>query len=327
MIDPTAFQRYRDSAGSTATLPRLALGIVLIVACWVAVTFAALFGGFEAARRSGAGIEGMSMQQFAASASGTLSVFASFAGIWIGVWLAMRLLHRQPVARLFGVSGRLSASGFGKGLAAVLLTSAFSELALYAIAPGIGRAPVPLSTWALALIPVSLLAFVQTGAEELLFRGYLLRGLARRFASPLVWGLLPGLAFTLLHWSGGANVAMTVCLLVSIGCFAALLTLIVYATGNLGAAIGAHFGNNITGFLLISHESNFSAFALFAGTPLKALDWSAGMAAYVTLTGIVSCLLTALLLFHPRSPLKLAPDRAPPSEVPAEAPPVPLQQR
>ncbi|WP_245482785.1 CPBP family intramembrane glutamic endopeptidase [Mesorhizobium sp. M7A.F.Ca.ET.027.03.2.1] len=91
----------------------------------------------------------------------------------------------------------------------------------------------------------------------MLFRGYLLRGLANRFTSPVIWALLPALLFTSLHWSASSSPAINACVLASIAAFALLLTLVVYATGNLGAAFGAHLGNNLTGFLLISHQDSY----------------------------------------------------------------------
>jgi hypothetical protein len=149
------------------------------------------------------------------------------------------------------------------------------------------------------------LAFIQTSSEELLFRGYLLRGLAHRYRSPLVWGLFPALVFTCLHWNIGAPLAMNLCVLASIGAFAALVTVLVYVTGNLGAGMGAHFANNLAGFLLISHESALSSFALYRGKPLETIVWTPGSALLIALIGLVCCALTLLILVHPRSPLRV----------------------
>lgn len=308
MIEREAFQHYRESAGPKTTVPRLLAGILVIVICWLAVTFIVLTAGFYL--YTGFGGYARLMESFITTRPGTLAVFLTFAGIWLGVWIAMRFLHKEKLSVLFGPTSRLSVGAFLKGLAAVLITSLISELALYAIAPQFVRTPIPLGDWIVFVVPVMLFAFVQTSAEELLFRGYLMRGLAHRFRSPLIWAVLPTLAFTLLHWHGGVPTLMTICVLVTIGSFAVLLAFILYRTGNLGGCMGAHFGNNIMGFLLISHESSFSAFSLYDGAPLQALDWTAGTTAAVTAVGIVSCALTAVLLFHSRSPLRLTPDRA-----------------
>jgi membrane protease YdiL (CAAX protease family) len=308
MIDPRAFQLYRDGAGPKTNLPRLLAGVVVIVLCWLATTFGVLTGGFYLYR--GFGGYARLLESFITTRPGTLAVFLTFAGIWLGVWIAMRFIHRQKLSALFGPNGRLSAGGFLKGFSAIAVTSFLSEAALYLIAPQFVRTPIPFAYWLAFIVPVILCAFVQTSAEELLFRGYLMRGLAHRFRSPLIWAVLPTLTFTLLHWHGGSPVLMTVCVLITIGSFAVLLAFIIYATGNLGGSMGAHFGNNIFGFLLISHESSFGAFALYQGTSLQALNWTPAMTVAITLVGIVSCLLSAVLLFHSRSPLRLVPDAA-----------------
>lgn len=250
------------------------------------------------------------MQGFLASPIGILTALTSFAGIWIGLWIAMRWVHGEKLAALLGNSRRISRSGFVKGLVAVLVTSLVSEVLLYLMQPEIARGSIALSSWLLFLIPILALTFLQTSSEEVLFRGYLLRGLAYRFRSPFVWALLPGLLFTSLHWSASSSAAINACVLVSIAAFALLLTLVVYATGNLGAALGAHLGNNLTGFLLISHQESYNSFALFAARPLEGPGWATSDAVLIATIGIACNLLTILLLLHPRSPLSVSAEPA-----------------
>ena len=309
-IDPAAFEAYRRSAGERATLPRLIAGTLIIVIFWALSSLLVIVGGIFLVSRWQGGEAGMpDMASFSATPTGVLTVLASFCGIWIGAWIAMRLLHRERLSALFGNSRRISGSGFCKGAIAVLLTSVVSEVLIYLLHPEIGRGAIGVSAWLAALVPIAALAFVQTSSEELLFRGYLPRGLAKRFRSPLVWALLPLIAFTALHWSPANSLAINICVMVSIGAFAIVLMLLVYATGNLGAAFGAHLANNLFGFLLISHQQSFNAFALFTAPPLEGPGWTPLDAALLSLIGIVSSGLTALLLLHPRSPLKVEADR------------------
>ena len=306
---PTAFERYQPSNGKT-TLWRLILGTVVIVAVWTVSTFAVMrIGwGFVALVPVSLRPNGYGMEPFLASPIGMFTALVTFCGIWAGAWLVMRWIHHEPLSALFGNSHRISRSGFLKGFVAVILTSIFSEVLLYLIDPVIERGSIDFTVWLLALVPVALLGFVQTSSEELLFRGYLPRGLARRFRSPLVWALLPTLVFTALHWSGGSDPAMNAAGLISIGVFAAVLMMLVYSTGNLGAAFGAHLGNNLFGFLLISHQANLSGFALFEARSLEGDGWAGIDAILIAAIGIVSSLLTALLLLHARSPLRVDPD-------------------
>ncbi|MEI5681928.1 MULTISPECIES: CPBP family intramembrane glutamic endopeptidase [unclassified Mesorhizobium] len=315
-LDPTAFEQYRRSANKT-TLPRLLVGTLIITAFWFAVTVGVTL---VAEHYLAAPTEG----SFLETSVGMLAALLTFAGIWLGVWIEMRHTHREPLSALFGYSRRISWPGFWKGLAAVLATSLLSEVLLYALQPEMTRSSLDLSSWLLLLVPAGLLIFVQTSSEEILFRGYLLRGLAHRFRSPLVWALLPGLAFVSLHWSPGTSMMVNAVGLASIGLFTVVLTLLVYKTGNLGAAMGAHLGNNLVAFLLVSHQSSFSALALFNGKPLEGDGWTPTDMVIVGGIGLVASLLTALLLLHPRSPLKVSADSAPLSPMPeaAEASPV-----
>src|SRR5690606_27564118 len=112
-------------------------------------------------------------------------------------------------------------------------------------------------------------------------------------------------AFTALHWSPANSLAINICVMISIGAFAIVLMLLVYATGNLGAAFVAHLANNLFGFLLISHQQRFNAFALFTAPPLEGPAWTPLDAFLLSAIGIVSSGLTALVLLHPRSPPKV----------------------
>lgn len=308
-IDPSAFERYRHSPNVRTTLPRLLLGTGIVVLFWAATTVAVLVGGtyafiaWQATPSSG-------IQGFLASPLGILAALVSFAGIWIGLWVAMRWVHGEKLSALLGNSRRVSWPDFLKGLIAVLITSFISEVLLYLLQPQITRGPIGLSSWLLFAIPIAALTLLQTSSEEVLFRGYLLRDLANRFTSPVIWALLPALLFTSLHWSASSSPAINACVLASIAAFALLL--IVYATGNLGAALGAHLGNNLTGFLLISHQESYNSFALFNARPLEGPGWATSDAVLIAFIGIACSMLTIVLLLHPRSPLKVAaelPDR------------------
>jgi len=308
-----AFERYRRSPNEKTTVPRLILGSVIVAALWFGVTMAVIFGGSYAWLMMGFDEPlgpGNSAEQFLGTSAGLFATLATFAGIWLGLWVAMRWLHKEKLSRLFGNSGRISRSGFLNGFAAVLLTSMLTEFAYLLVLPDVVRSPIGLGTWALLLLPIIFLAYVQTSSEELLFRGYLQRGLAYRFKSPLVWAVLPTVVFTAMHWNPASVLTMNIGVLIAIGAFAVLLLLLVYATGNLGAAMGAHFGNNIVGFVLISHDDALGGLALFNAPPLDSLAWTPVETATIAGISVASILLTWLLLLHPRSPLRVKPDLA-----------------
>lgn len=251
-----AFEAFVAPARRRPALWRLALGLLLAAGLWLAAAAVLL----RAAPALGAGPRGV-----------LLLYLASFAGLAAGTALAARL-HRRPAASLLGPGG-FRRRAFGLGVAAVAAVALVTTVASVAVAPPVRQAP--LGEWA-RLLPVALpLVLVQTTAEELLFRGYLTQALAARFRSPLVWALVPALAFGALHWDGaayGADAWLAVAAATAVGLAFADVTA---ATGNLSAAIGLHFANNVVALLLVAVPGPTAALALSvspvdAGHPMRA---------------------------------------------------------
>jgi hypothetical protein len=160
---------------------------------------------------------------------------------------------------------------FVRGAAAVVLVYAVA-LAVWSTAYD-ARPGLPPGTWALLLVPAILGLIVQTGAEELLFRGYILQQLAARFRSPVIWAFLPALTFGLLHFDTGRLGGMAIWAVAATTLFGLMAADLTARTGNLGAAWGLHFGNNAFGILILGTPGNLSGLALFQ-TPYTADDMS-----------------------------------------------------
>ena len=108
----------------------------------------------------------------------------------------------------------------------------------------------PLPRWAL-LIPVTVIVLlIQTGTEELVFRGYLQQQLACLSPHRWVWMGIPSVMFGTLHyWNGhgAAQGALWAFWAMMLGMACADLTA---RSGNLGAAVGLHLANNAFALLL-----------------------------------------------------------------------------
>jgi membrane protease YdiL (CAAX protease family) len=195
-----------------------------------------------------------------AAPSGVLLYLASFAGLAAGIGLAVRLLQGRSPRTLLGPGG-LRPRGFGLGVAVIAALAVPGSLALALVAPPVRQ--LPLAEWA-SLLPLALPAIlVQSAAEELAFRGYLMQSLAARFRSPLAWWLLPSLLFGALHWNPGElgpNAALGVLASTVVGLALADVTA---RTGNLSAAIGLHFANNVMAMLVVALPSPVSGLALY----------------------------------------------------------------
>jgi len=116
----------------------------------------------------------------------------------------------------------------------------------------------------LSWLPVALFAvLVQTGAEEVLFRGYLQSQLAARFKSRIWWLVLPSVVFALLHFTPEYSAFVAVYILLATFLFGLMAADLTARTGSLGAAWGFHFANNTLAILVISSQSTLSGLALF----------------------------------------------------------------
>lgn len=191
-------------------------------------------------------------------AAAVLAYLAAFAAVPLTLALVLRGLHGRGLSGVIGPGGLRGRTLF----AAMALVLGLAGLGLLA-----GDAvPEPRQDWRgwLMLLPLAVpLVAVQSASEELVFRGYLLQGLAARWRAPLVWALGPALLFGVLHWNPamfGPNAPAVVAVTVLAGLVLADVTA---RTGNLSAAIGLHAANNLWAFLVLAPPSDLAVLALF----------------------------------------------------------------
>jgi len=262
---PPAFEAFVRPARDRPALWRLGLGLCLALAVYLGLV-AGLLAAARAIVGPAAARGWMRGLAEAADPASTLFLLATFLGMALGPILAAWLLHRRGPASLIGPLPRARrdfARAVG-GVAAVYVLALGVWLIAFRPAPGLDPA-----TWAL-LLPLGLAGIaVQTGAEELLFRGYLQQQLAARFRSPAIWLVLPSVLFGLVHYdpdSAGGNAWLIVLSATAFGLAAADLTAL---TGSLGAAWGFHFANNAFAILLIATAGTIEGLALYI-TPYAA---------------------------------------------------------
>lgn len=122
----------------------------------------------------------------------------------------------------------------------------------------------PLIPW-LAWLPVTIAVLViQTGMEELYFRGYLQQQFAALSDKRWIWMGLPSLLFGIAHYMNGFGPADGVLYVI----WATLLGLacadLTARTGNIGTAVGLHLSNNLFAFMLVGMKDlPSSGLALF----------------------------------------------------------------
>lgn len=254
----TAFEAYVAPARARPQIWRLVAGIVL-----TAGLYAGLISGFALLIGRMLGPGGAPFYRDLMGGRSPLGVTAlllSFVAMAVGPALAVRWLHKRPVRSLFGPrrgGGRAFALAGGVILAAWLAGLAFVA-AIYALDPGL-----PLSTWAIWL-PVALIGLlVQTGAEEVLFRGYMQQQLAARFDSPLVWMVIPSMIFGLLHFDPGKGATEGWLIVAVTALFGLIAADLVARTGAIWAGWGMHFANNAFAILILGKPGLLDGMALF----------------------------------------------------------------
>ena len=192
----------------------------------------------------------------------------SFFFIWLGIALVCRWLHRHPLHALYGPTYKINWQHFliGAGLAfatAIISETSISVISWYFFDPSSQAHPnITATLWLRWVIPISALIFVQIGAEEMLFRGYLLQHIRAR-GGRFWWSIfLPSFLFGMLHFDFpifGVN-AFFYMLHTSVA--GIILCLVTLKTGNLGAALGLHLGVNAL-MLIFGLEGHLDGISLF----------------------------------------------------------------
>lgn len=290
-----AFEAFVAPARARPALWRCAAGVGLAVACHLAGALAVTAAAVALLRLAGqeAAPEAILLGR---TPAGLVAILASFAFLGAGTILAAALLHGRSAGTLFGPA---AAVGRGFGAGAGLVAAVYGGALLLPGDPQALSPALPAGVW-LAWAPAAVLAIaVQTGAEEILFRGYLQTQLAARFASPWAWMVLPSALFGLVHWDAttwGANAPLVVAATALFGLAAADLTA---RTGSVGLAWGVHFANNLFALLLAAPEGPLDGLALWRiGLPPDAPGTA--MLILVDMAGLLVVWLAARLLLARR---------------------------
>lgn len=264
---------------------RTLLGLFLILAIY-GLGIGLIFGGIYVVSGS-EGIQRWATEMVEATGpTGTLLVLATFVGMALGPMIVAMVLHRRSIGSLFGPVPRTVRHFF---VAIIVCALAFGLSFLIPsdtrIEPALERA-----LW-LSFLPMALAGvLLQTGAEEVLFRGYLQQQLAARFASPVVWMVLPSVLFGFLHYQPEVMGDNALYVVAATGLFGLLAADLTAKTGSIGAAWGLHFANNVVAILIVALDGPLSGLALYTAPmsaasaeirPLILLDMGTTVATWV----------------------------------------------
>ena len=233
---------------------RYLLGVIFIVFMWFVV-------GGRASLALG-NVLGISPEQIATDPSaagpiaGYLVISASFPVFLLGSVLAVTFLHRRsPLTLVTGrryIDWRRVGTGLGVWFVLVVLgglVGFFLDPSAFSLGPNLA-AFVPFALLALVLTPI------QTTAEEVFFRGYLVQGASLISSNFVFLAVASGVLFMLPHLANpGLDSGFLLVALYHFG-FGAFLAWISLKDGTLELAIGAHAANNLFGAIVLGFEGS-----------------------------------------------------------------------
>lgn len=202
-----------------------------------------------------------------------LLLLASVAVSHIAIWAWVRLVHSRSYISLidpyqsgfksqwtFTLLFALANVVFSILISLVLFTDVFSTQYVW-----------DFGSWSMWLIPLAIMIFLQSSAEEVFFRGYLQQYLARLFPNRWIYYIIPALIWASIHWSNVESQTMRISVVASIFVMGVIFADWADVTGSLWGPILYHTLNNMTVFL-ISGNSMFPIDTVIWYTDLSAID-------------------------------------------------------
>ena len=195
-------------------------------------------------------------------------VFAlvSFIPLLVATILAYRFILGRPMRQLFAVSVPFRMRRVWWGFFSWLLVMLGPSIALLVIFPAENgyewnfqaAAFIPFAIVTILLIPV------QTTAEEVFFRGWLMQWFSQRFSSIWILSALSGIAFALPHMANPEALSQPVLAFITYASVGFVLGWVTVRDRSLEIAIGAHAAHNLFLSLVAGYEGGaLPAEALF----------------------------------------------------------------
>ena len=254
-----AYKPLVDSARATASLWRLLLGAVLTTALFLALSVGYGWLCTTLLPPETWGLDGQGIEN-ATTAGGALVNLFAFGLLTLALAVILPLIHKRSLGTLIGATSLATR----QGLRVILYMSGIYVAAslLQLLDPVPLERSLTLGDW-LPLLPLTLLGLViQTGTEEIVFRGYIQSQLAARFHHPAVWMGLPAVLFGMLHYQPGVMGDATWLIVIWAILFGLAAADLTARCGTLGPAIALHLVNNFSAIALVAPTGYFDGLAL-----------------------------------------------------------------
>jgi membrane protease YdiL (CAAX protease family) len=181
-----------------------------------------------------------------------LVLSASFVIMFLGIWLTVVLIHKRSLRSVVTAESRINWRRVATGFLAWLLLIALGTILEYLLWPETYSwnfnpgAFIPFAILALFLTPI------QTSAEELFFRGYLVQAGSLLSRNALFLSIWSGVLFALPHMANPEVAANFIVVLLTYFVLGAFLAWVSIKDGTIELALGVHAANNLFAGLVVT---------------------------------------------------------------------------
>ena len=220
----------------------------------------------------------------------------------IALYLGQKFLHKRTILSLHTAAEKIR---WSRGLQAFLLTwGVLGSFTLIGHVSSLSPINTNFDAGRFAIYALVSILFLplQSGTEEIVFRGYLNQGFSHILKNKWVAFVITSILFSCLHLSNpealkGAEDGILILTMSSYFFFGFIACLMVWMDDGLESAIGLHTGNNTFAAVFVNYEGSvLPTPSLFMASPNTAIDVPISLAAMS---------LIALILYKTRNPLDM----------------------
>ena len=171
----------------------------------------------------------------------------------VGIFLAVRFIHRRPFRTLITPTRSIAWGRFFQGFGVWFVLSTLMSIVEAFLYPGRYGWTLNLQRYIPFIFLALILLPIQTSAEELFFRGYILQGVGLRLRNIWILSTISGFLFMVPHFlnpEARLNYPLMGLYYFSIGAAMAYISL---RDGRLELALGLHAANNLFSALFVNY--------------------------------------------------------------------------
>jgi len=193
---------------------------------------------------------------------------------FIGIYVAIRCIHQRSLKTLITPEDKISWRKFFIGFGVYGLLVVLGSVADYLAAPETYSISFDPAKFFVGLPIILILTPIQTTAEELFFRGYILQSFGRKIKNTVILSLISGFIFMVPHLmnpevykSASMGTFETISGVIYYFLVGFIFSVVTIKTNSLEVAMGAHMVNNLIGALLVGFsDSVFQTNTIFYTT-------------------------------------------------------------